>query len=111
MRSTWILYSLTGFHKRWQKWGEEHPEGSVQAGLLHRFHHVFKGLLKHAFLIEFEWRQVDGKLITREFGPGNPFPVPLDDPLQQETVRIGAPKGSLVLWDSRGSDEELFRGF
>lgn len=44
---------------------------------------------------------VDGKQITREYGPGKPFPVPKDDPIQSEVVRVLAPRGSLVLWDSR----------
>eukprot|EP00435_Cladocopium_sp_Y103_P073230 s278_g42.t2 len=68
------LLCVPGFHKRWKSWGEAHPEGSVQ---------------------------VDGKSITRDFGQGNPFPVPLDDPLHGEVVRVCAPRGSLVLWDSR----------
>eukprot|EP00435_Cladocopium_sp_Y103_P007122 s542_g2.t1 len=68
------LFCVPGFHKRWKSWGEAHPEGSVQ---------------------------VEGKTITRDFGQGNPFPVPLDDSLHGEVVRVCAPRGSLVLWDSR----------
>ena len=55
--------------------------------------------------------QVGGKTITRDFGQGNPFPVPLDDPLQDEAVRICAPRGSLILWDSRGWAEGSCREF
>ncbi|CAE7748270.1 unnamed protein product, partial [Symbiodinium pilosum] len=68
------LLCAPGFHKRWKEWGEQHPEGSVY---------------------------VDGKEITRAFGQGNPFPVPSDDPVHAEVVRVCAPAGSLLLWDSR----------
>jgi len=65
---------VPGFHKRWRQWGEENPEGTVC---------------------------VDGRWITRDFGAYNPFPVPADDPLQRQVTRILAPKGSLLVWDSR----------
>ena len=51
--------------------------------------------------------QVGGKTITRDFGQGNPFPVPLDDPLHGEVVRVCAPRGSLILWDSRAWAEGM----
>ncbi|CAK8986830.1 unnamed protein product [Durusdinium trenchii] len=68
------LLCVPGFQKHWSRWGEEHPEGTVK---------------------------VDGKEITRAFGAGNPFPVPPGDAAHEGTVRILAPKGSVVLWDSR----------
>merc|ERR1712187_897437 len=68
------LLCVPGFQKRWRQWGADHEEGTVF---------------------------VDGKQITREYGPGKPFPIPKDDPIQSEVVRVLAPRGSLVLWDSR----------
>jgi ectoine hydroxylase-related dioxygenase (phytanoyl-CoA dioxygenase family) len=68
------LLCVPGFHKRWRQWGRDHPEGTVY---------------------------VDGKCITQDYGDGQPFPVPTDDPVHGEVVRILAPRGSLVLWDSR----------
>lgn len=44
---------------------------------------------------------VGNTLLTRDFGDGNPFPVPEDDPAQAKVVRVLAPRGSLVLWDGR----------
>jgi len=83
------LLLAPGFHRRWQQWGEDHPEGTVE---------------------------VDGNVITRDHGKGNPFPVPKDDPVHAETVRVLAPRGALVLWDSRlphqnfpNTDHEAFR--
>eukprot|EP00913_Durusdinium_trenchii_P012850 g12066.t1 len=74
------LLCVPGFQKHWSRWGEEHPEGTVK---------------------------VDGKEITRAFGAGNPFPVPPGDAAHEGTVRILAPKGSVVLWDSRRLVEQV----
>lgn len=63
-----------GAHNEFAAWGEEHPEGTVVVG---------------------------GKTITRDYGVGAPFPVPLDDPFQHRVVRVLAPQGALVLWDGR----------
>lgn len=68
------LLCVPGFHKQWDQWGRDHPEGSVI---------------------------VDGKKMTRNHGPDQVFPVPKHDPAQQQVVRILAPAGSLVLWDGR----------
>lgn len=68
------LLCVPGFHHKWKAWGEAHPEGTVL---------------------------VDGQCINREYGRGRPFPVPDDDPLQQQVVRVLAPRGALVLWDGR----------
>jgi len=68
------LLCVPKFQKAWRDWGQSNPDGSVF---------------------------VHGRAITREFGRGNPFPVPLDDPMHKDTQRIMAPKGALVLWDAR----------
>lgn len=68
------LLCVPGFHKHWRQWGENHPEGTVF---------------------------VDGKQITRDFGNNQPFPVPSDDQVHNQVVRVLAPRGSLVLWDGR----------
>lgn len=65
---------VPGFHRRFREWGEQHPPGSVV---------------------------VDGKVINESYGDGQPFPVPRDDPCQQQVVRVLAPAGSAVIWDSR----------
>lgn len=65
---------VPGFQERWRAWGAAHPEGTV----------------------------LDGeKVITREYGENQPFPVPRDDPAWGEAARVLAPKGSLVCWDGR----------
>mmetsp|Transcript_56588 Transcript_56588/g.106626 ORF Transcript_56588/g.106626 Transcript_56588/m.106626 type:complete len:499 (-) Transcript_56588:124-1620(-) len=68
------LLCVPGFHRRWRQWGESHPEGTLF---------------------------VDGKQLTRAFGNNQPFPVPSDDPVHNQVVRVLAPRGSLVLWDGR----------
>lgn len=65
---------VPGAHEHFAAWGEANPEGSVQ---------------------------VNGENISRDYGAGNPFPIPDTDPLQQKVVRILAPPGAMVLWDSR----------
>lgn len=65
---------VPGFHRQFRAWGEQHPVGSVV---------------------------VDGKVINETFGTGQPFPVPQDDPCQKQAVRVIAPAGAAVLWDSR----------
>lgn len=73
-KTTGGLLCVPGFHKHWRKWGEDHPEGSVK---------------------------IDGRVIDRSFGRGCPFPVPPDDHAHRQVVRVLAPAGALVLWDSR----------
>lgn len=63
-----------GFHKRWHSWGEAHPLGSVR---------------------------VNDVAMTENHGAENPFIVPTNDPVQEEVVRVLAPEGAMVLWDSR----------
>lgn len=63
-----------GLHKRWRQWGIDNTEGTLWSGQT---------------------------LITRDFGDGNPFPVPESDNAHAEIVRVLAPAGSLVLWDGR----------
>lgn len=65
---------VPGFHRRYREWGERHPQGTVV---------------------------VNGKVIDEKYGSGQPFPLPSDDPCQREVVRVVAPAGSAVLWDSR----------
>jgi len=65
---------VPGFHREFREWGEQHPEGSVTVG---------------------------GKAMDKTYGVGQPFPVPYDDPCQQNVVRVVAPAGSIVVWDSR----------
>lgn len=64
-----------GFHKGFQKWGEDHPKGTL-------------------------WTEA-GTLIDDGFGRGNPFPVPENDEIQANIRRVLAPCGSMVLWDGR----------
>jgi hypothetical protein len=80
---------VPGFHRRFRQWGERHPAGSVV---------------------------VDGRVVNETYGAGQPFPVPPDDPCRAEAVRVVAPAGSAVLWDSRlphqnfpNTDGEAFR--
>mmetsp|Transcript_46411 Transcript_46411/g.84975 ORF Transcript_46411/g.84975 Transcript_46411/m.84975 type:complete len:377 (+) Transcript_46411:56-1186(+) len=80
---------VPGFHKQWEQWGRDHPEGSVC---------------------------VDGRHITRENGEGDPFPVPREDGAHKGVVRVLAPKGAIILWDGRlphqnypSSSEDEFR--
>jgi len=65
---------VPGFHKRFRKWGEDHPLESLV---------------------------VNGKSIDETYGNGQPFPVPTDDPCQAEIDQALAPAGSMILWDSR----------
>lgn len=65
---------VPGFHREFRDWGERHPEGSVT---------------------------VNGKTMDKTYGVGQPFPVPPDDACQQHIVRVVAPAGSVVVWDSR----------
>eukprot|EP00581_Thalassiosira_minuscula_P033439 CAMPEP_0183764296 /NCGR_PEP_ID=MMETSP0739-20130205/10214_1 /TAXON_ID=385413 /ORGANISM="Thalassiosira miniscula, Strain CCMP1093" /LENGTH=374 /DNA_ID=CAMNT_0026002807 /DNA_START=147 /DNA_END=1274 /DNA_ORIENTATION=- len=65
---------VPGFHKRFRKWGEDHPLESLV---------------------------VNGKSIDETYGDGQPFPVPTDDPCQAEIDQALAPAGSMILWDSR----------
>lgn len=65
---------VPGFHHRFKAWGGDHPQGSLV---------------------------VNGKVIDETYGAGQPFPVPLDDPCQEQVVRVLAPAGAAVLWDSR----------
>jgi len=80
---------VPGFHKGFKEWGEQHPMGSLVVG---------------------------GKVIDESFGCGQPFPVPTDDPCQEEVCKILAPAGSAVIWDSRlphqnfyNTDDQAFR--
>ena len=80
---------VPGFHKKFKHWGEAHPMGSLV---------------------------VNGKTINETYGDGQPFPVPSDDPCQQEIIQALAPAGSMILWDSRlphqnvpNIDNEAFR--
>uniref|UniRef100_A0A7S3L1Z3 Phytanoyl-CoA dioxygenase n=1 Tax=Amphora coffeiformis TaxID=265554 RepID=A0A7S3L1Z3_9STRA len=80
---------VPGFHREFQSWGEAHTLGSLL---------------------------VNGKVIDESFGDGQPFPVPEDDTCQSRLVRVVAPAGSAVLWDSRlphqnypNTDENDFR--
>lgn len=59
---------VPGFHQRFKKWGEDHPMGTVL--------------------------DVNGKEINESYGDGQPFPVPVDDPCQDEMVHVLAPAGS-----------------
>lgn len=68
------LLCVPGFHKQWRKWGEDHPQGTVEVG---------------------------GHVMDQTYGTGQPFLVPLDDPAHHQVVRVLAPAGALVLWDSR----------
>jgi len=65
---------VPGFQRHYREWGERHPQGSVV---------------------------INGKVVDEMYGSGQPFPVPSDDPCQREVVRVVAPAGSAVLWDSR----------
>mmetsp|Transcript_27289 Transcript_27289/g.44774 ORF Transcript_27289/g.44774 Transcript_27289/m.44774 type:complete len:383 (+) Transcript_27289:186-1334(+) len=65
---------VPGFHKRFQQWGDDHPMGSVA---------------------------LNGKKMNESYGDGQPLPVPVDDPCQQEIIQALAPAGSMILWDSR----------
>lgn len=62
------------FHRRFKQWGQDNPQGTVWSG---------------------------GRPVDLTYGDGQPFPVPKDDPCQSETVRVLAPAGSMVFWDSR----------
>jgi len=80
---------VPGFHRRFQKWGQDHPMGTLEVG---------------------------GKVVNETYGAGQPFPVPLDDPIQKDVTRVTAPAGSAVIWDSRlphqnfpNTDEHAFR--
>ena len=66
---------VPGFHKRFQQWGQEHQMGTVLTP--------------------------SGKVLDESYGAQQPFPIPLDDPCQQEVVRVLAPAGAMVIWDSR----------
>ena len=66
---------VPGFHERFRAWGENHPMGTLFT--------------------------VNGRVIDETFGEGQPFPVPPNDPCQAEVVRVVAPAGSAVFWDSR----------
>ena len=44
---------------------------------------------------------VNGKVLNETYGTGQPYPVPPNDPCQTRVVRVVAPEGSAVLWDSR----------
>jgi len=65
---------VPGFQHQFSEGGEQHPLGSVQ---------------------------VHGKVINEAYGSGQPFSVPPQDPCQEHLVRVVAPAGSAVLWDSR----------
>ena len=65
---------VPGFHNRFEQWGLDHPEGTLEVG---------------------------GRVLDKTFGFGQPFPIPQDDPCQSETVRVLAPAGAMILWDSR----------
>ena len=66
---------VPGFHREdFEAWGKAHPLGSVV---------------------------VDGKVLDKSYGTGQTYPVPVDDPCQARVVRVVAPAGSAVLWDSR----------
>ncbi|KAL7555032.1 hypothetical protein ACHAWF_018613 [Thalassiosira exigua] len=65
---------VPGFHRKFRMWGDDHPKGTLV---------------------------VDGKAIDDSYGDGQPFPVPDDDPCQRDVVRVLAPAGSMILWDSR----------
>lgn len=69
---------VPGFHKRFEQWGMDHPMGSLQL------------LVNNG-----------NKEIDESYGEGQPFPVPVDDPCQEEVVQVLAPAGSMILWDSR----------
>jgi len=63
---------VPGFHERFQKWGDDHPMGSVV---------------------------VNGKKMNENYGDGQPLPVHVDNPCQQEIIQALAPAGSMILWD------------
>lgn len=63
------------FHKEFQRWGEEHPLGTLFSST--------------------------GTMLNHTYGVGQPFPVPADDPSQERLVKVLAPAGSMVIWDSR----------
>ncbi|CAB9501284.1 Phytanoyl-CoA dioxygenase (PhyH) [Seminavis robusta] len=65
---------VPGFHRSFEQWGKEHPMGSVLVG---------------------------GRKADRTYGVNQPFVLPKDDPCQQRVVRVLAPAGSVVVWDSR----------
>lgn len=80
---------VPGFHKRFRQWGQENPMGTLM---------------------------VNEKLIDETYGDAQPFPVPSDDPCQCQVVRVLAPAGSAILWDSRiphqnfpNTDDKAFR--
>lgn len=65
---------MRAIQAEWKEWGEAHPEGSVT---------------------------VAGRRITRDFGYGQPFPVPEETGLLDRAVLVLAPRGAVVLWDGR----------
>jgi hypothetical protein len=69
------LLAVPGFHRRFCAWRDTHPVGSVLTDA--------------------------GRVVDAAFGAQCPFPFPRDDPAYSEALRIVAPAGSLVLWDSR----------